>query len=253
MKQLEGKVAIITGGSKGIGKEIAKKFAAQGGKVCVLDLDDTALNETKKECFKMGLELETFQVDVCQLTKVEQTFEHIANKFKKIDILVNNAGVIRDNLFFKMTEEDWDTVMNVHLKGSFHCSQIAQQYMVREQYGRIINISSTSALGKRGQANYSAAKAGVQGLTKTLAIELGRFGITVNAIAPGFIETDMTKATAQRLGIDFKELIRTNKKMIPVGRSGKPSDIANAALFFALEASSFVSGQVLYVAGGPRT
>ncbi|WP_227935336.1 SDR family NAD(P)-dependent oxidoreductase [Alkalihalobacillus deserti] len=253
MNLLDGRVALITGGSKGIGKEIARTFSSQRATVYIIDLDEKALNETKEEFANDGLEIATFKVNVCDKEKIDDTFQQIANKHGNMDILVNNAGVIRDNLFFKMTEEDWDTVMNVHVKGSYFCSQIAQKYMVREQYGRIINISSTSALGKRGQANYSTAKAGIQGFTKTLAIELGRYGITVNAIAPGFIETEMTKATAKRLGLDFEDLIERNKNTIPVGRTGKPADIANAALFFALEASSFVSGQVLYVAGGPRT
>jgi 3-oxoacyl-[acyl-carrier protein] reductase len=151
-----------------------------------------------------------------------------------------------------MRDEDWLTVMDVHLKGAFYASRAAQAYMTKNNYGRIINISSTSALGNRGQANYSTAKAGLQGLTKTLAIELGRFGITANAVAPGFIETDMTKATAERIGIPFEDLIEASVSQIPVGRSGKPEDISNAILFFADERSSFVSGQVLYVAGGPR-
>ena len=151
-----------------------------------------------------------------------------------------------------MTDDDWESVMDVHLKGAFYASRAAQAYMTKQNYGRIINLSSTSALGNRGQANYSTAKAGLQGLTKTLAIELGKFGITVNAVAPGFIETDMTKATAARIGISFEQLIEASVKAIPVARSGKPEDIANAVLFFADERSSFVSGQVLYVAGGPK-
>ena len=178
--------------------------------------------------------------------------KEVYETFGSIDILVNNAGVIRDNLIYKMTDEDWLTVMDVHLKGAFYASRAAQQYMTKQKYGRIINISSTSALGNRGQANYSTAKAGLQGLTKTLAIELGRYGVTANSVAPGFIETDMTKATAERIGIPFEALIKASVSQIPVGRSGKPEDIANAILFFADEKSSFVSGQVLYVAGGPR-
>ena len=151
-----------------------------------------------------------------------------------------------------MTDEDWQTVMDVHLKGAFYCSRAAQKVMVEQKYGRIINISSTSALGNRGQANYSAAKAGLQGFTKTLAIELGKFGITVNAVAPGFIETEMTRATAARIGLDFGQFVEEVKKQIPVGRIGQPEDIAAALLFFASEEASFVNGQVLYVAGGPK-
>jgi 3-oxoacyl-[acyl-carrier protein] reductase len=166
-------------------------------------------------------------------------------------VLVNNAGVLRDNLLFKMTVEDWDTVMGVHLRGAFLMSRAAQQHMVAGGYGRIINMSSVSALGNRGQANYAAAKAGLQGLTKTLAKELGRFGITVNAIAPGFIETAMTRATAERIGIDFGAFRDQMVAEIPVGRSGSPDDVAAAVAYFAREDAGFVSGQVLYVAGGP--
>jgi 3-oxoacyl-[acyl-carrier protein] reductase len=151
-----------------------------------------------------------------------------------------------------MNADDWDSVMNVHLKGTFLCSKYAQKLMVQNKYGRIINLSSVSALGSRGQANYAAAKAGIQGFTKTLAIELGKYNITVNAIAPGFIMTDMTKAVAERLGISFQELIESKVKQIPVNRAGTPEDIAQAASFFASPASSFISGQVLYVAGGPK-
>ncbi len=189
---------------------------------------------------------------VTEREQIELAMKEVYEAFGSIDILVNNAGVIRDNLLFKMSDDDWLTVMDVHLKGAFYASQSAQQYMVKNNYGRIINISSTSALGNRGQANYATAKAGLQGLTKTLAIELGKFGITANAVAPGFIETDMTKATAERIGIPFEELIKASVSNIPVARSGKPADIANAVSFFADEQSSFVSGQVLYVAGGPK-
>ncbi|MED4013715.1 SDR family oxidoreductase, partial [Priestia aryabhattai] len=184
--------------------------------------------------------------------QVESSMEEIVRTLGSIDILVNNAGLTRDNSFHKMTEDDWDLIMNVHLKGTYFCSQTAQKYMVQQQFGRIINISSVSALGNKGQANYATAKAGIQGFTKTLAIELGKFGITVNAIAPGFIETDMTKATAERLGLKFEELIEEKKKEIPMQRTGNPEDIANTALFFLLKESSFVNGQILYVAGGPK-
>src|SRR5690625_1250598 len=178
--------------------------------------------------------------------------KEVVSAFGSLDILVNNAGVIRDNLLFKMTDNDWQQVMDVHLKGSFNAARAAQKYMVDNKYGRIINISSTSALGNRGQANYSTAKAGLQGFTKTLAIELGKFGITVNSVAPGFIETDMTRETARRINVPFETYVSERISRIPVKRSGKPDDIANAVAFFADEQSSFVSGQVLYVAGGPR-
>ena len=167
-------------------------------------------------------------------------------------MLINNAGVLRDNLLFKMSVEDWDTVMNVHLRGSFLMARAVQKHMVDAKYGRIVNLSSTSALGNRGQANYSAAKAGLQGFTKTLAIELGRYGVTANAIAPGFIATDMTAATAARVGMDFEEFKKAAATQIPVARVGTPEDIAHTASFLVSEGAGFVSGQVIYVAGGPK-
>jgi len=167
-------------------------------------------------------------------------------------VLVNNAGVTRDNLLFKMSEGDWDTVMGVHLRGSFLMARAVQKHMVDAGWGRIVNLSSTSALGNRGQANYSTAKAGLQGFTKTLAIELGKFGVTANCIAPGFIVSDMTKATAERIGQDWDTYVAARAAQIPVARAGEVADIAHAVSFFVSEGAGFVSGQVLYVAGGPR-
>ena len=253
MKRLEGRVAYITGGSRGIGASIAEKFADEGAKVYLADVNEEALSITRKKLEEKGFSVMRGVVDVTQREQVESSMKEAADAYGSIDILVNNAGVIRDNLLFKMSDEDWMTVIQVHLTGSFYASRAAQKYMVDQGYGRIISLSSTSALGNRGQTNYAAAKAGIQGLTKTLSLELGKYGITANAIAPGFIESDMTKATAERLGVEFNQFIEYNKKQIPVARTGKPEDIANAALFFADENSSFVSGQVLYVAGGPRT
>ncbi|MCA0173248.1 SDR family oxidoreductase [Bacillus sp. RAR_GA_16] len=253
MKRLEGRVAYITGGSRGIGASIAETFASEGAKVYLADVNEEALSRTNKDLEEKGYSVMTGIVDVTNREQVESSMNEAAEAFGAIDILVNNAGVIRDNLLFKMTDEDWMTVMQVHLTGSFYAARAAQKYMVEQGYGRIISLSSTSALGNRGQTNYAAAKAGIQGLTKTLSLELGKYGITANAIAPGFIESDMTKATAERLGVEFEQFIEYNKNQIPVARTGKPEDIANAALFFADENSSFVSGQVLYVAGGPRT
>ncbi|MBM7646307.1 3-oxoacyl-[acyl-carrier protein] reductase [Scopulibacillus daqui] len=252
MKRFEGRVAFITGASKGIGKAIAEKFAIEGAKLCIIDVDEQVLSKTFSEFKDKGFDVFHQVADVSKREQVEAFVDSAVKEFGKIDILVNNAGVIRDNLLFKMEDSDWDMVMNVHLKGSFNCARAVQRYMVDNKYGRIINLSSTSALGNRGQANYSTAKAGLQGFTKTLAIELGKFGITANAVAPGFIETDMTRATAKRIGISFEELVKHSVSQIPVGRSGKPEDIANAVLFFAMEESSFVNGQVLYVAGGPK-
>lgn len=250
--RFRGKTAIVTGGSRGIGREIVEQFAEEGANVAIIDVNEEALKEAETYLQEKGYPIYTKLASVTERAEVEGAMEEIHKKFGSIDILVNNAGVIRDNLLFKMTDDDWETVMDVHLKGAFFASRAAQAYMTKNNFGRIINISSTSALGNRGQSNYSTAKAGLQGLTKTLAIELGKFGITANAVAPGFIETDMTKATAERIGIPFEELVKASVSAIPVGRSGKPADIANAILFFADEKSSFVSGQVIYVAGGPK-
>jgi 3-oxoacyl-[acyl-carrier protein] reductase len=247
-----GRVAFVTGGSRGIGKGIVEHFAEEGAKVAFIDLNEEALADTTSELKEKGYVVFSKVANVTDAEQVEGAMKEAYEVFGSIDILVNNAGVIRDNLLFKMTDSDWQQVMDVHLKGSFHAARAAQKYMVEKKYGRIINISSTSALGNRGQANYAAAKAGLQGFTKTLAIELGRYGITANSVAPGFIETEMTRETAARIGIPFEHLIQASVANIPVARSGKPEDIANAVAFFADEKSSFVNGQVIYVAGGPK-
>jgi 3-oxoacyl-[acyl-carrier protein] reductase len=178
--------------------------------------------------------------------------ERIAGELGPPTVLVNNAGITRDAMLFKMSVDEWDSVLNVHLRGSFLMSRACQRHMTQTRWGRIVNLSSVSALGNRGQANYAAAKAGLQGFTKTLAIELGPFGVTVNAIAPGFIETEMTIATAHRMGIPFEEMRANIVSRIPVARSGHPEDVAASVAFFVREDAGFVSGQVLYVAGGPR-
>lgn len=250
--RFDGKVAFVTGGSRGIGKGIVELFAAEGAKVAFIDLNEEALSQTTSELKEKGYEVFSKVANVADAEQVESAVKEVYETFGSVDVLVNNAGVIRDNLLFKMTDSDWQTVMDVHLKGSFNAARAVQKYMVEQKYGRIINISSTSALGNRGQANYAAAKAGLQGFTKTLAIELGKYGITANSVAPGFIETEMTKETAARIGIPFEHLIQASVANIPVGRSGKPADIANAVAFFADEKSSFVNGQVIYVAGGPK-
>jgi len=191
-------------------------------------------------------------VDVSDEPAVISAVARVADELGPPTVLVNNAGITRDNLLFKMSTDDWDAVMNVHLRGSFLMSKATQKHMTEAGWGRIVNLSSTSALGNRGQANYAAAKAGLQGFTKTLAIELGKFGVTVNAIAPGFIETEMTAATAERVGMPFEDFKAAAAKEIPVARVGQPEDIAATVSFFAREDASFVSGQVIYVAGGPR-
>jgi len=245
MPGVQDRVALVTGGAQGIGAAIATRLAAGGAEVAVLDLDRAAAAATAEQFGGLAL-----GADVSQADQVEAAVTRVAEELGGLHILVNNAGVLRDNLLFKMSEGDWDTVMNVHLKGAFLCSKAAQQHMVQAKYGRIINMSSTSALGNRGQANYATAKAGLQGFTKTLAIELGQFGVTVNAIAPGFIETAMTKATAERIGSTISEMRERVAATVPVRRGGVPDDIANAAAFFAAEESGYVTGQVIYVDGG---
>lgn len=252
MFSLENQVAVVTGASRGIGKAISKRLASEGANVYLVDINEDALYETCNQLASLDLSVEAVVADITNEEDVKRLFAVVEGMHGKADILVNNAGIIRDNLFYKMSSDDWDHVLNVHMKGTFLCSKYAQELMVKNQYGRIINLSSVSALGSRGQANYAAAKAGIQGFTKTLAIELGKYNITVNSIAPGFIMTDMTKAVAERLGITFDQLIEAKIKQIPVNRAGKPDDIAQAASFFASPASSFINGQVLYVAGGPK-
>ncbi|MEU4813946.1 3-oxoacyl-ACP reductase FabG [Nocardia fluminea] len=246
------KVAIVTGAARGIGAAVATKLATDGYAVAVLDLDEAACAGTVAAIEAAGGAALAVGADVADEAAVAAAVERIATELGAPTVLVNNAGVLRDNLLFKMSADDWDTVMNVHLRGAFLMTRAVQKYMVEAKFGRIVNLSSTSALGNRGQANYSAAKAGMQGFTKTLAFELGKFGVTANAIAPGFIETEMTAATAARVGADFEAFKAAAAAQIPVNRVGTPEDIANTAAFFVSEGAGFVSGQVIYVAGGPK-
>jgi 3-oxoacyl-[acyl-carrier protein] reductase len=246
------KVAVVTGAARGIGAAVARKLATDGLAVAVIDLDEAACKETVDAIVSAGGKAIGVGADVSDAAAVAAAFERVAGELGGPTVLVNNAGVLRDNLLFKMTDSDWDTVMNVHLRGAFLCSRAAQKYMVEQNWGRIVSLSSTSALGNRGQANYSTAKAGLQGLTKTLAIELGPYGVTANAIAPGFIVTDMTAATSARMGVDFDKFQEAAATQIPVRRVGRPEDVANVASFLVSEGAGFVSGQVIYVAGGPR-
>lgn len=252
MSRLQGKVAVVTGAARGIGAATAKRLAQDGAMVGVLDLKEEACQEVVEQIRAAGGEAIAVGCNVADAAQVEQAVDTVVGQFGRLDILVNNAGVLRDNLLFKMSEDDWDTVMNVHLKGSFLASRAAQKHMVAQRFGKIVNTSSTSALGNRGQANYSAAKAGLQGFTKTLAIELGPFNINVNAVAPGFIATDMTKATAERVGIDFEENKKLAAERIPLRRVGLPEDVANVIAFLVSDDASYVSGQVIYVNGGSR-
>ena len=245
------RVAIVTGGARGIGAAASRRLAADGMAVAVLDLKESDCADTVDAITSAGGRAVAAGADVSQADQVEAAVTKIAAELGPPAVLVNNAGVRRDNLLFKMTEDDWDTVLGVHLRGAFLMSRAAQKHMVDQRFGRIINLSSSSALGNRGQANYSAAKAGMQGFTKTLAIELGQFGITANAIAPGIIATDMTAATAARVGMDFDDFQKAAASQIPVRRVGQPDDVAHTVSYLASERAGFVSGQVIYVAGGP--
>ncbi len=245
------RVAVVTGAARGIGAATALRLAKDGYAVAVLDLDESACAATVSAIEAAGGRGLGVGVDVAKADQVDAAMARIVAELGAPVVLVNNAGIIRDNLLFKMTEDDWDLVMAVHLKGAFLMTKACQSHMIAAKFGRIINLSSSSALGNRGQANYSAAKAGVQGFTKTLALELGKFGVTANAVAPGFIQTDMTAATAARIGISFEDFIKGAAAQIPVARVGQPEDIAAMVAFFASAEAGFVSGQVIYVAGGP--
>ena len=252
MGRLEGRVAFVTGAGRGIGAATALRMAEEGARVALADVDTEGCQQVATEIDRLGSEGLVVRCDVSDAEMVQSAIDQTASHFGRFDILVNNAGVLRDNLLFKMSDSDWDTVMNVHLKGAFLCSRAAQKHMVQQKYGRIVSLSSTSALGNRGQANYSTAKAGLQGLTRTLAVELGPFGITANAVAPGFIDTEMTRTTARRQGFDPDEVIAQASKTIPVRRVGQPRDIANVICFLCSDEAGFVNGQIIYVAGGPK-
>jgi 3-oxoacyl-[acyl-carrier protein] reductase len=246
------RVAIVTGAARGIGAAIAKRLAQDGFAVGVLDLAEDNCEDTVAAIQGAGGKALALGADVSNAEQVAAAVGKAAEELGPPTVLVNNAGILRDNLIFKMSEDDWDLVLNVHLRGAFLMTREVQKYQTEQGFGRIVNLSSTSALGNRGQVNYSAAKAGMQGFTKTLAIELGKFGITANAIAPGFIETDMTAATAARVGVDFEQFKEGAAAAIPVRRVGQPEDIAAVASFLASDEAGFVSGQVIYVAGGPQ-
>jgi 3-oxoacyl-[acyl-carrier protein] reductase len=254
MGRLDGRVAIVTGAARGIGVATARRLAEDGARVTVADLDVEGAEKAAAEISaggKAGTEAIGVPVDVADPVAVQNMIDRTLARFGRLDILVNNAGILRDNLLYKMSDDDWDRVLAVHLRGAFLCARAAQKSMVEQKSGRIISVSSTSALGNRGQANYSAAKAGLQGLTRTLAIELGPFGVTVNSVAPGFIDTDMTRATAARMGVTPEQMRDALKDRIPLRRVGQPSEVASVIAFLASDDASYVNGQVIYVAGGP--
>ena len=241
-----GRTALVTGGARGIGAATAARLAAEGADVVVADFDRAAAEETAAAIGGRAV-----RCDVTSREEVEATVAAAAAPYGRLDILVTCAGILRDNLLHKMTDDDWEAVIDTHLRGTFLSAQAAQRHMVEQRSGAIVVISSTSALGNRGQANYSAAKAGIQGLAKTLAIELGPFGITVNCVAPGFIVTAMTEQTAERLGVSFDDLQEFSAGQIPLRRVGQPDDVAGVIAFLCSADAAFVSGQVIYVRGGP--
>jgi len=245
------RVAVVTGAARGIGAAIATRLAQDGLRVGILDLDAAHCADTVQAITDAGGRAVALGADVSNEDSVAAAVTQLADELGPPTVLVNNAGILRDNLLFKMSVDDWDAVMSVHLRGAFLMSRAVQKYMVDAKWGRIVNMSSSSAQGNRGQVNYSAAKAGLQGFTKTLALELGKFGVTANAIAPGFIVTDMTAATAERVGVPFEDFQKAAAAQIPVQRVGRPEDIAHTASFLVSEGAGFVSGQVVYVAGGP--
>ncbi|HXN78281.1 MAG TPA: 3-oxoacyl-ACP reductase FabG [Candidatus Dormibacteraeota bacterium] len=244
--RFQGKVALVTGGGRGIGAATAQLLAAEGAKVAVSDMDEAPAAEVAAPIHGVAI-----ACDVTDRGQVEAMIERTVKELGRLDILVACAGITRDNLLYKMTDDDWDAVVDTHLKGTFLCARAAQKHMVEQKYGKMVFLSSTSALGNRGQANYSAAKAGLQGMARTLAIELGPFNVNVNSVAPGFVETRMTRATAERLGVDFEAFKIGAASQIPLQRVGQPEDIASVIAFLCSDESSFVSGQTIYVRGGP--
>jgi 3-oxoacyl-[acyl-carrier protein] reductase len=244
--RFSGKVALVTGGGRGIGAATAQLLAAEGAKVAVSDMDEAPAAEVAAPIHGIAI-----ACDVTNRGQVEAMVERTVKELGRLDILVACAGITRDNLLYKMTDDDWDAVIDTHLKGTFLCARAAQKPMVDQKYGKMVFLSSTSALGNRGQANYSAAKAGLQGMARTLAIELGPFNVNVNSVAPGFVETRMTQATAERLGVDFEAFKIGAASQIPLRRVGQPGDIASVIAFLCSDESSFVSGQTIYVRGGP--
>jgi 3-oxoacyl-[acyl-carrier protein] reductase len=242
--KLAGKVAIVTGAAQGIGKAVAMLLARNGADIVVSDINLEKAEETAREIESIGVKAMALKVNVASLDVVEQMTRAILDKFGKIDILVNNAGITRDKLILRMTEEDWDAVLDVNLKGTFHCTKTVVRHMAKQRSGKIVSIASVvGEMGNAGQVNYAASKAGVIGLTKTIAREFAQRGINVNAIAPGYIETPMTEGLPEKVKEELKRLI-------PMERLGKPEDIAEAVLFLVSEESNYITGHVLKVNGG---
>jgi 3-oxoacyl-[acyl-carrier protein] reductase len=252
VSRFAGRVAVVTGGAQGIGAATARRLAADGAAVAVVDLTEERARAVADEITAGGGSATAFGCDVTDERAVRETTERVVSAYGRLDILVNNAGITRDNLLFKMPPDDWNAVLTTNLTSMFLCCRAAQQHMVAAKYGRIVNLSSRSALGNRGQVNYAAAKAGVQGLTATLAIELGPFNINVNAVAPGYVATAMTAATAERVGARPEDHQKFVAEQTPLRRVGQPEEIAAVIAFLASDDASYVSGQTLYVNGGAR-
>ena|SRR3989442_922905 len=240
--RFDGRTALITGAARGIGAATAARLASEGARVFVTDFDEEAARATAE-----SFGGEALRCDVTARDDVEAAVEATGG----VDILVTCAGIIRDNLLFKMTDDDWDAVINTHLKGTFFAVRAAQKHMTEQKWGKIVTVSSTSALGNRGQTNYSAAKSGMQGMTKTWAIELGPFGVNVNCVAPGFVATAMTQQTAERIGVDFEDFQKLAAEQTPLKRIGRPEDIAGVIAFLCSDDAAYVTGQVIYIRGGP--
>jgi 3-oxoacyl-[acyl-carrier protein] reductase len=252
VNRFEGRVAIVTGAAQGIGAATARRLSAEGAIVVALDRDEEGTHRTADAITQSGSRALGLVCDVSSPASVEAAVEGVLRDLGRLDVLVNNAGITRDNLVFRMSDDDWSSVLAVNLTGVFNLCRAVQRPMVEARYGRIVNLSSRSALGNRGQANYSAAKAGIQGLTATLAIELGPFNVTVNAVAPGYVATPMTVATAERVGVTADEHQQAAAAQIPLRRVAQPEEIASVVAFLASDDASYVSGQTLYVTGGAR-
>lgn len=252
MVDLKGRVALVTGAAQGIGAATARRLATAGAAVAVADMNEQGAQEVAESLRASGGRALGVRCDVSSSASVDAAFDAVREELGPIGVLVNNAGVLRDNYLFKMSDDDWTTVIDTHLRGTFNCTRAAQSDMVAQKWGKIVNVSSVAALGNRAQSNYSAAKAGIQGLTKTHALELGKFNINVNSVAPGFVETDMIRATAAAQGVDFETYRQRAIDRNPMGRVAQPEDIAGAVAILCSDDASMINGQVIYVAGGPR-